>query len=218
MINILEKERREIEKEEARKRKEEQRQLDLKKREDMKVHDLQKRRIARVNYKARKDEEKKNDKARLQIRKEVMSEVRKLRTEINSAVIRAFDAEEMSCDITSTSLDNGAITAMLESLPEATSDLSAMIYEAGLPMIPLLDSSESNNRSHKFLHNPTWDEVFYSLNGVNLIRPVLYLDKSIYLEDFLRGLLKNEFEGTCCSCSHQILFFNFGLNDCINVL
>jgi septal ring factor EnvC (AmiA/AmiB activator) len=93
-IAQVEKERKDVEKEELKRIKQEQRALDHARREEERAEEAKRKEANKSLEKAQREANKKNDKFRGQFKKEINAELRKNRSDANTALLQCFDEEE----------------------------------------------------------------------------------------------------------------------------
>jgi seryl-tRNA synthetase len=93
-LALVEKERKDHEKEVLKRSKQEQKAIDQARRDEERAEEMRRKEANKTVEKAQREQSKKNDKFRAQFKKEINAELRKNRSEANSALLQFFDEEE----------------------------------------------------------------------------------------------------------------------------
>jgi hypothetical protein len=140
---------------------------------------LQKEKI-REAERLEKERLKQFDKQRIIIRKELNTEVRKLRTDLSTLILQNFDREE--------EIEEGALPAEFAGIDLQSNDIAddvtvpQILERSGSILLPSMLGDEKQE---------IWDRFFYVLSGVNLMRQHVGIDKRYSLDDFNKIIVRS---------------------------
>jgi hypothetical protein len=199
-LAVIEKERKDWEREEAKKAKgrdrEGQRLLGLQRKEELQRSDDAVRG-------ADKQQNKKNDKARQLMRKDVNAEVKRSRGEANLLVLQFFDDEEEGVEVaelSSSGYENrGAVdgldhsssssssSSIIDSSREVCSSVQQYLQGAALRKEELLPVS-GGKQGRAVLRAVSWDDVFQVTSTLHVFRRYLHLEDPVVLDSVISSL------------------------------
>jgi len=191
---VIEKERKDLEREEAKRAKAEQRQLGLQRKEEQRGDDA----MRGVD----KQQGKKNDKAKQLLRKDVNAEVKKSRGEANLLVLQFFDEEEEGVEVVELSSSNESRVASDGLDSSIGRDIisvqqylreTAVRKEELLPVpVPVGSRDADPPRGVVVKHSsfavPSWDDVLQVTSTLHVFRRHLHLEDPIELNSFIKSL------------------------------
>lgn len=204
-LKNLEKQRKGQGKEEAIKKKEEKKVNDAKRREEVKQQEIQSKEKLRAAERQHREQLKKNEKLKQQLRKDIINDIRKNRSDANSSVLQFFDNEEedimqsedQSHLYTTDSGNNNTSSADDKGDHNETGSLNDFI--ARFEPLPIIPSSKGNSSAltilpsgskndHGFHSGISWDDIFYIANTLFLLKPMLGLGRGLNFDELLAGL------------------------------
>lgn len=150
--------------------------------EKLKEVEKQQKEKVREAEKQQKEKLKQFEKQRVAMRKEMFAEVRKNRGDVSAVILQNFDREE--------EVEDGALPVELAGIDlnsnQMVEDISLkeVLQRSGVVMHPsLLNLNNAGDAS-------SWDEFFFALSGINLLRQYIGLDRRYTYDEFSKIVVR----------------------------
>eukprot|EP01033_Poteriospumella_lacustris_P001523 gene1523-1100_t len=180
-LKEVEKQEREKVREAEKQEKEKVKEAERLQRERIKEAEKLQKEKAKEAERQEKERMKQFEKQRIAARKELNSEVRKVRADIATLILQNFDHEE--------EIEDGALPAEFAGIDLSTSHMEQdisfhdLLVQTGKSMAPSVLGSEQP---------AMWDRFFLVLSGINLMRQYLGIDKRYTLDDFSKVMVRTQ--------------------------
>lgn len=206
------KQRKDVEKEEYKKSREREKIEEAEKKEQQKKKEQEKKEAEKAEERAKKEENKRESKARQNYKKDIISDLKKARSEVTSAVMQAFDEEEKENEVPSPLITD----ADIELLPSNeygnssihSSTLEEFLYKElrPLPELATIDENASDIGSES-----CWNDFFAVANYIHLFKSLLDVEQVTTLQTLLQSLSGKVDEKTSACKSAYFAFVLWAL-------
>jgi len=190
-LTLVEKERKDYERDHLKRLKSEQKALDQQRREEEKAEEARRKETSKQYEKAHREQNKKSEKYRAQFKRDVNNEVRKNRSEANALLLSYFDEEEE--EVEAREMGSGGSASVGGSNNSVGSGIGA--YIAGLTDASTTTTSNTNTNSTipsttntNNATTTTLDDVIQLTNTLHLFKRHLNIENSIKIDSVVGSI------------------------------